>query len=207
MAGGFEATPWRSPMDQELDTVGQIADTFRQKFPNWQPGQRASDMVEDRRPEAIRAAMGHNWARPIAPQNQLEQLQFKTLPEHANAPSLESQTPFLQKAHSAVDAAGRALAYPWRVLERAAPNFSAWMFPEVAESKADNRMGEWELADHLQPALDGINKLGTYTPGQRQSDMVEDRRPTSIWSYYEGDLPGQRIGPLDRIQMGGFEGE
>jgi hypothetical protein len=28
-----------------------------------------------------------------------------------------------------------------------------------------------------------LNRLGSYTPGMRLSNNVEDRRPTSIWSW------------------------
>ena len=31
--------------------------------------------------------------------------------------------------------------------------------------------------------INTIDQLGTYTPGPRQSDNFEDRRPRSIWEY------------------------
>ena len=64
----------------------------------------------------------------------------------------------------------KAMWYPALALGRAGLLPRAYPFvPKIGEQTAQT--------------LQGIDQMGTYRPGNRESANVEDRRPTSIWSF------------------------
>ena len=85
-----------------------------------------------------------------------------------------------------------ALMYPERVWERYAAqrreqgNPLSWPPPRTDGSVS----GDLDpfRARHLEPVIYGINALDSshdrYVPGPRESQNVEDRRPTSVWQFW-----------------------
>lgn len=69
-----------------------------------------------------------------------------------------------------IDPINNALSYPGKVRARLRGDNSASMMPP-------------ELLEYLG-YLPDIDAEGRYEPGPRESVNVEDRRPTSAWSYY-----------------------
>ena len=96
--------------------------------------------------------------------------------------------------------------YPVRVLDRLYPNW-----PVSAEDKPSRvglrrRMGEGDKHGGPLP-VNEIDAMGTYTPGERQSDMVEDRRPKSPWEYADGGEVDRILSQYGQVRDGLYSGE
>ena len=66
-----------------------------------------------------------------------------------------------------------ATGYPERVGRRVLQGQFPSLQPETENSRINAAL----------PLMARMSRVGEYQPGERESDMVEDRRPTSIWDY------------------------